>query len=178
MYSGARYISGCKFEEYLCRLIRDTAITDTIIIPNFKFYSSVLGYSPQIDLLVLNKYGVYCIEAKNISGKLEGKFNDTIWTSYSKYYVNSLQNPIKQNRTHIDALRFELRLKFGKSPLIKNIVCVNKECLFDKDISFPIHTPTSLLKLLYNDSKKKKANKKFKRINTKELYYYLRYLGT
>ena len=71
------------------------------------------GATIQIDHIVVSPYGVFVIETKNISGYIYGteKANQWLrrWKGYSLggiYTQNELSfdNPIKQNKIHIDAL--------------------------------------------------------------------------
>ena len=56
----------------------------------------------QIDHVLVNSSGVYVIETKNWSGTIYGKENDRYWTQVlTKTEKRTHQNPIKQNKTHV-----------------------------------------------------------------------------
>ena len=66
------------------------------------------GYTSQIDHIIVSIYGIFVIETKNYSGWISGYENSKQWTQniYGNKY--SLYNPIKQNKSHILALKNEL----------------------------------------------------------------------
>lgn len=61
--------------------------------------------SVQIDHIVVSIYGIFVIETKNYKGWITGFEYSEQWTKnmYGKKY--SFYNPIRQNRSHINALR-------------------------------------------------------------------------
>lgn len=64
------------------------------------------GQTTQIDLVMINNYGIYVIESKNISGKIYGSEKDKYWTIiYDNNYKNvKYFNPILQNKKHTNAI--------------------------------------------------------------------------
>lgn len=64
----------------------------------------------EIDIILLHKSGVYVIESKNYSGSVYGKEEEKTWTQY--FYKNGKSytffNPIFQNNSHINALKYIL----------------------------------------------------------------------
>ena len=75
-------------------------INDVIIQTN--------GYTSQIDHIVVSIYGIFVIETKNYSGWITGYENSKQWTQNIFGHKNSFYNPIKQNKSHILALKNEL----------------------------------------------------------------------
>ena len=63
------------------------------------------GYTSQIDHIVISEYGIFVIETKNYKGWIFGNEKSDNWTQViynEKYYF---RNPIKQNYSHICALK-------------------------------------------------------------------------
>ena len=67
----------------------------------------------QIDHVIVSRYGVFCIETKNMSGWIFGNAQDRQWTQ--KIYRQSyrFQNPLRQNHKHVRALESLLGLSRG-----------------------------------------------------------------
>ena len=61
--------------------------------------------SSQIDHIVLSRYGVFVIETKNYSGWIHGHENSEYWTQSIYKKKTKFRNPIKQNWSHIYALK-------------------------------------------------------------------------
>ena len=75
-----------------------TVIKDIII-------KSSNGYTSQIDQLVISEYGIFVIETKNYKGCIFGNEKSENWTQVIYKEKNSFRNPIKQNWSHIYALK-------------------------------------------------------------------------
>ena len=91
-----------KLGESLVRLVlgRDKEgskriINDVMIV--------VDGKSSQIDHVVVNDRGVFCIETKNYSGRIYGEQSQQQWTQVLAYgkVKNHFYSPVKQNWTHV-----------------------------------------------------------------------------
>ena len=63
------------------------------------------GYTSQIDELVLSEYGIFVIETKNYKGWIFGNEKTENWTQVIYKEKYSFRNPIKQNWSHIYALK-------------------------------------------------------------------------
>ena len=64
------------------------------------------GTTTEIDLLMINKTGIYVFESKNYSGWIFGDEKSKNWTQTLKGgKKNKFFNPILQNRAHINALK-------------------------------------------------------------------------
>lgn len=59
----------------------------------------------QIDHVVVSKYGMFVIETKNYKGWIFGHENSEKWTQNIYGHKYTLANPVKQNQSHIRALR-------------------------------------------------------------------------
>lgn len=62
-------------------------------------------YTSQIDELVLSEYGIFVIETKNYKGWIFGNEKAENWTQVIYKEKNTFRNPIKQNWSHIYALK-------------------------------------------------------------------------
>jgi hypothetical protein len=76
---------------------------------DFKVFNDVLirtkkGTS-QIDHIVISIYGIYVIETKNYSGWIFGNEDSEYWTQIIYKQKTKFRNPIKQNWSHIYALK-------------------------------------------------------------------------
>ena len=67
----------------------------------------------QIDHVIVSRYGVFCIETKNMTGWIFGNADNRQWTQ--KIYRQSyrFQNPLRQNYKHVRALESLLGLSRG-----------------------------------------------------------------
>ena len=63
------------------------------------------GYTSQIDELVLSDYGLFVIETKNYKGWIFGNEKAENWTQVIYKEKHTFRNPIKQNWSHIYALK-------------------------------------------------------------------------
>ena len=63
------------------------------------------GYTSQIDELVLSEYGLFVIETKNYKGWIFGNEKAENWTQVIYKEKHTFINPIKQNWSHIYALK-------------------------------------------------------------------------
>jgi hypothetical protein len=61
--------------------------------------------SSQIDHIVLSRYGIFVIETKNYSGWIHGHEKSEYWTQSIYKKKTKFRNPIKQNWSHIYALK-------------------------------------------------------------------------
>jgi hypothetical protein len=89
----------------------------------------------QIDNVLITPKAMFVIEAKNYKGRIFGSINQDQWTltskttktyknkrgkSYQKSFINKYQfyNPVKQNETHVNAIRNLLKTKIKIHNLI------------------------------------------------------------
>ena len=108
----------------------------------------------ELDNVVVNKYGVFIIEAKNYNGRLYGEEDDFEWIKYNddgygNTFKKEVKNPIKQvkrqvyilakylehygNRTWVEGYAVLLK---GNSPVKSEYILENTN-----DIDKAIHTP-------------------------------------
>ncbi|MBQ0138449.1 MAG: NERD domain-containing protein [Kurthia sp.] len=73
----------------------------------------------EIDLVIVHEKGIFVFESKNYTGLVEGEAHEQQWSkTYSESYNQKFYNPIKQNNTHMNALRQIL----GEVPMYSIIV--------------------------------------------------------
>ncbi|MDF3131082.1 NERD domain-containing protein [Kiritimatiellaeota bacterium B1221] len=66
--------------------------------------------STQIDHIVISKYGIFCIETKNMKGWIYGYERQKYWTQVIYQKRTRFQNPLRQNYSHTETLRKRLGL--------------------------------------------------------------------
>jgi len=86
----ARQLNKLNYEEY-------EVLHDILIMTN--------NGTSQIDHVVVSIYGVFVIETKNYSGWIHGNENSEYWTQSIYKYKTKFRNPIKQNWSHVYALK-------------------------------------------------------------------------
>lgn len=85
--------------QFLEKIPGDNKILTNIYIPRED------GTTTEVDLLMLNKSGVYVFESKNYSGWIFGDEKNKNWTQSLKGgKKNKFFNPVWQNKAHINAL--------------------------------------------------------------------------
>lgn len=114
-------------------------INDVIIQTN--------GYTSQIDHIVVSIYGIFVIETKNYSGWIMGYENSKRWTQNIFGHKNSFYNPIKQNKSHILALKNELRIKTNN---FIPIIAFSGKC----SLKVVTETPIIYIFQIYNEIKR------------------------
>lgn len=91
-----------------------------ILIPSWN------GHTNQIDLVFINRSGIYVIEVKNFACMLEGNNTDNWVRTEFNGKKNKIHNPIKQNLNHIKSLR--KILPYYPSSYFKNIILLADTC--------------------------------------------------
>ncbi len=99
-------------------------------------YVPTRGRTTEIDVLMLHERGILVIESKNYSGWIFGSVDQKQWTQVFKGGVKEhFYSPVKQNRSHINALRNHLGL--DESAFVSLIV-FSERCKLKK---VPDNTP-------------------------------------
>lgn len=84
----------------------------------------------EIDILVIHEKGIFVLESKNYSGWIFGSENQKNWTQMlNKNTKEYFYNPIRQNRTHINALSEYLQIDKSK---MKSIIVFSERCELKK----------------------------------------------
>jgi len=94
-------------------------------IPRARVFQSVYvdipGGKTEVDIVALDKTGIYVIESKNYSGKIEGDIGLKFWRyKHLGGKQFTFYNPVWQNRTHVNAIKYQLKLK--QSQLVSYVV--------------------------------------------------------
>lgn len=79
------------------------------------------GRTSECDVILVHEIGVIVVEAKDYSGWIFGSWEDAMWTETFRTTKQRFYNPIKQNQTHIRALRNYLGLA-EEVPILSYIV--------------------------------------------------------
>ena len=114
------------------------------VIPNVILNKKDTGTN-QIDMIIINKKGIFVLEYKGIIGKVLGYENSKEWTVYyKKYYFpggdHKILNPIKQNESHIKTIRNILN--------IENIFCpIYNLVVFDDDANISNVSSNEIIKM-------------------------------
>lgn len=87
------------------------------------------GTTTEIDIILINLYGIFVIENKNYSGWIYGNENDYNWTQTLKGQKNKFYNPVLQNENHIKELKSYLKLKDN---ICKSIIVFSEHCELKK----------------------------------------------
>lgn len=73
------------------------------LLNNCTFIDSTNG-SSQIDHILISPYGIFVIETKHYAGLIFGTKKDHFWTQCLPNSKKSFQNPILQNKKHINVI--------------------------------------------------------------------------
>lgn len=103
--------------------------------------------SSQIDHLVVSRFGIFVIETKNFKGYISGGETSQYWTQYVYGWKNRFRNPIKQNQSHICALRHVLP-EYGREIYHPVVVFAGSARLGGVYSSFPVVYARDLLRTI------------------------------
>lgn len=106
----------------------------------------------QIDHLVIGPFGVICVETKNHSGRITGKAEDINWKQRLGFKTYTFHNPLAQNYTHIQAIRYFLHKEKVLNVPIYNLVVFssNNVSIELAEDNLPV-IPASYLKKYFKD---------------------------
>jgi len=65
----------------------------------------------QIDHIIVSKYGIFVVEAKNMKGWIFGSENQKQWTQQIYKHKSKFQNPLHQNYKHVKMLEATLDIE-------------------------------------------------------------------
>lgn len=114
-----------------------------ILIPSFN------GQTNQLDLVFINRSGIYVIEVKNFTCILEGNNTDDWVRKEFNGKRNKIHNPIKQNLSHIKSL--QKILHYYPDEYFKSIVLLADSCKFQYDNNTDLEYDTRVVN--YKDLK-------------------------
>ena len=100
--------------EWLVNLVARVALPSKYYIRFQNVTLKTRDGTTQIDHVIVSRYGVFCIETKNMTGWIFGNADNRQWTQ--KIYRQSyrFQNPLRQNYKHVRALESLLGLARGR----------------------------------------------------------------
>ncbi len=108
----------------------ETKILKNLYVPFNNFQNS---QTTEVDLIAINKKGIFVFESKNYKGWIYGSEYYEYWTQTFKTIDNKkFYNPVKQNKTHISALDTYLNKKYAKC--FYSFIVFGNECVL-KDIN-------------------------------------------
>ena len=107
-------LAGKEGEDIVTDLIRESLRTDDYLFTNVKIKWNDM--KTELDNVVINKYGVFVIEAKNYNGTLLGREDSRSWqkvkrTKAGNQYINIVKNPFGQLKRQIYIFSNMLREK-------------------------------------------------------------------
>lgn len=106
---------------------RAKAILDRLSPHEYRVYHELFpdknssGSLTEIDHVVVSRYGVFVVETKGYYGDVHVVPDASEWKVDRGHQVDSMDNPLRQNAMHVDALAFTLDLE-GRS-WIRSVVC-------------------------------------------------------
>ncbi|AEE15602.1 NERD domain-containing protein [Treponema brennaborense] len=112
------------------------------------------GSTSQIDHLVLSEYGIFVIETKNYKGWIFGNEKSEYWTQVLFKEKHKFRNPVKQNWSHIYALK-DILFEYKKIRYYPIVVFSGNATLKDIESSVPVIYESSLNQTIRNYSTEK-----------------------
>lgn len=106
----------------------------------------------QIDHIVISIYGIFVIETKNYKGWIFGNENSENWMQIIYREKNQFRNPVKQNWSHIYALK-ELLSDFPNAKFIPIVAFSINADLKKINSSIPVIYETKILRTIEKESK-------------------------
>lgn len=94
-----------KIGEGLNALLLKFLDRELYLVINDVYVPAANGKTSQIDHVVVSSYGIFVIETKNYKGWIFGDENSQNWTQIIYKEKHKFYNPIKQNASHIRALK-------------------------------------------------------------------------
>lgn len=105
----------------------NTFLSDDYCILDDVILKTTLG-TTQIGHIVVSEYGIFVIEMKNYKGWIFGLANSEKWTQNLYGYKYAFANPVRQNQTHISAIRQTVS-DGGQYPIISIVAFSGKASL-------------------------------------------------
>lgn len=105
----------------------------------------------QIDHIIVSVYGIFVIETKNYKGWIFGNENAENWMQVIYKEKNQFRNPIKQNWSHVYALK-NLLADFPNAKFIPIVVFTGSGILKEISANSIVVYDTRLLRAIKNES--------------------------
>lgn len=112
------------------------------------------GKTTQIDHIVVSVYGIFVIETKNYSGWIFGNEKAEYWMQVIYNEKHRFRNPVKQNYSHIFALK-ETLTEYQNIKYFPLVVFVGGAELKEIKSNIPVIYDTKLLELIYSNATNK-----------------------
>lgn len=117
------------------------------------------GGTVQIDHIIVSVYGIFVIETKNYKGWIFGNENAEQWMQVIYKEKNQFRNPIKQNWSHVYALK-NLLADFSNVKFIPIVVFTGGGILKEISASSIVVYDTRLLRAIKNESREENLSQK------------------
>ncbi len=154
-------------------------ILSTLNRSRYKVINNVVldvnGWTAQIDHVVISNFGIFVIETKNYKGWILGGEHAEYWTQVIYKRKEKLYNPIRQNQSHIRALKHYLT-DFPYLPYIPIVVFSRKATLKVRTISEVTYSYSllSVIKkykeVVLNEQEKNEIYDRIHAVNSKATY--------
>ena len=141
---------GERGELYVANILRSLNENEYTVLNDIMVRTKNGGTS-QIDHIVVSVYGLFVIETKNYSGWIFGKENAEYWTQVFYRSDYTFRNPIKQNQSHVFALK-NLLSSYRNITYIPVVVFVGSAELKDVESSVPVIYGSQLLSFIHSES--------------------------
>ncbi|TCT12255.1 nuclease-like protein [Natranaerovirga pectinivora] len=126
----------------------------------------------EIDLIIICKGGVICVENKHLSGIINGQTNEKYWYQNKRGIVKKIYNPIYQNEGHIKCLTHHFNKKGLKDVKIYSYIVFSNKNVVLNIVDSRLVTIRDLKNII-----KKKYNDKCK-LTTKEIFNVINQIKT
>lgn len=103
--------------------------------------------SSQIDHIIISLYGIFVIETKNYSGWIHGHENSEYWTQSIYKQKTKFRNPIKQNWSHIYALK-DVLSDYKQATFYPIIVFAGRAELKNIESSIPVIYDHQIIRII------------------------------
>ena len=143
-------------EHVITKRIQTVLKEDDFLLTNVNVEYN--GRPAELDNLIVNKYGVFIIEAKNFSGTLYGGENDYEWekihySAAGEAYRKTVRNPISQVKREVDILARYLR-SYGVSVWVEGYAMIyGADSPVDSD--YMLYTPADIDRAIHTPKKQR-----------------------
>lgn len=96
---------GVKGEKKVASVLGKYALLNHCKVIN-NIFLPLYDKTTQIDHILIGYFGVLVVETKNMKGEIYGNPSDKEWTQILGDKKHKFYNPMKQNQTHIDNIRY------------------------------------------------------------------------
>ena len=141
---------GDRGEHYVSNILSSLNENEYKVLNNVMLRTKN-GGTTQIDHIIVSTYGIFVIETKNYSGWIFGNENAEKWMQTIYNERHQFRNPVKQNWSHIYALK-DLLTEFRNAQYFPIVVFVGIAELKDIQSKMPVIYDNQLLGLIQRNS--------------------------